>query len=485
MTNSKTYKFLSVLLSGICFYFGSGLEGNLGWLIWIAPIPVLYISLFVKPGQAFWLAFIAYLIGRISWLPYLLSLMPAPLAIAFTVILPLIFALIVVGSRKIALISQHWTSSFAFPVFFTAFEYLLFIFSRDGTAASIAYTQSNYLPLIQIASKTGILGISFLLCYFPASIALAWYFRNNRRTAFIILGVLFIIVADTFLYGWIRLNKPITGKTIQIGLASINEEAYKGVYQHDPAKEMQLTDLYLQEASRLADQGAQVILLPEKAIFVRDSTADSILQRFTALAGSRHVQLIVGVTKQKTGFYFNNAWVISNQGKLLADYQKVNLFEGEALEGCKPGNQIAIFKPDSVHEGVAICKDMDFQQFILGYAKQSPAILYVPAWDFVSDGWLHSRMAILRSVEGGFAQVRNARQGRLTISDRRGKVLFEANSESGKQTSLTGNLTIEPHPTTYARAGDWFGTVNMFAAAGLLIFMFTNRKRKLKSSTEP
>ena len=160
----------------------------------------------------------------------------------------------------------------------------------------------------------------------------------------------------------------------------------------------------------------------------------------------------------------------------MADYQKVNLFEGEVLDGCKPGNRMAIFQPDTFNEGVAICKDMDFQQFILGYSKQSPAVLWVPAWDFVTDGYLHSRMAMMRSIEGGFSLVRNARQGRLTISDWRGKVLYEANSENGSYTVLTGKISVEPHPTLYARAGDWFGTINLFAAIGFIIFLFQEKK---------
>jgi apolipoprotein N-acyltransferase len=168
---------------------------------------------------------------------------------------------------------------------------------------------------------------------------------------------------------------------------------------------------------------------------------------------------------------------------LLADYQKVNLFEGEVIDGCKPGNKIAIYNTGSDNEGVAICKDMDFQHYILGYSKQRPSVLFVPAWDFVKDGWLHARMAILRSVEGGFAMVRNARDGRLTINDWRGRVLHEASSESGAPTILLGKISLAPHPTTYARAGDWFGTVNMFAALGLLVYIFTNRKRKSKTSS--
>jgi apolipoprotein N-acyltransferase len=475
---SNTYKGISVLLSGIFFYFGNGLDGNFGWLMWIAPIPVLYVSLNVKPVQAFLLAFMAYLIGRFSWLPYLLIVLPAPLAILFTLLLPLIFALIVIASRKLNQLTNHWISALAFPFLFTSFEYILFNFSKDGTAASIAYTQSKNLPLIQIASLTGILGITFLITLIPSVISMAWYNWKNKKSASQLLALLLVLLSFSFAYGLIRINQPDSGDPKLLGMAAVDESAYKGVYDHDPDKEMQLTDLYLQAASKLADQGAKIILLPEKAIIVHDSTNDLILQKFTRLAINRKIRIIIGVTKQKTGYYLNNAWVISDQGKLLADYQKVNLFEGEILDGCKPGTDTGIFHEGKMNEGVAVCKDMDFQQFILGYSKKSPAILYVPAWDFVQDGWLHARMAILRSVEGGFSLARNARQGRLTLSDWRGKVLYEANSEAGIPTELTGKLFVEPHPTIYARAGDWFGTISVFAAIGFIVFMIRKRQEQ-------
>jgi apolipoprotein N-acyltransferase len=250
------------------------------------------------------------------------------------------------------------------------------------------------------------------------------------------------------------------------------------VYQHDREKEMQLTNLYLQEVRHLADLGAKIVLLPEKGIVVNDSNSDFILQQFAHLAADRRIQIILGGTKQKQGYYLNNTWVISDDGGFLADYQKVNLFEGEVLDGCKPGNKISIFRNDTLNEGVAICKDMDFQQFILGYSKRAPAVLYVPAWDFVQDGWMHSRIAILRSVEGGFSLIRNARQGRLTCSDWRGMVVAESNSESGAETLLVGELSADAHPTIYARAGDWFGTVCLFATAGFFFFVFVRRNKK-------
>jgi apolipoprotein N-acyltransferase len=472
----KIIQWALVLLSGIFFYLGFSLNGDFGWMIWIAPVPIIYISLIVKPREAFLIAFIAYLIGRMSWFAYLKSVLPAPLLILFTLLLPVIFALIILATRKIVLNSQHWFSVFSYPVLFTAFEYALFIFSRDGTVASIGYTQSNYLFLIQIASLTGLLGISFLISFIPSAIALALYFRERKKTVFTILFLLILFLGDSIIYSLIRLGKPNEGSALNIGMVALDESLYKGIFQNNPAIRLKVAESYLQEISKLAGQGAQIILIPEKVIFVNDSTIKEILDKFTNLAVDRHIQIIIGGSKEKKGYALNNAWVVSGNGKLLADYQKVNLFEGEVLDGCVPGKNIAVFRTDTFNEGVAICKDMDFQQFILKYSKQSPAILWVPAWDFVKDGYLHSRMAIMRSVEGGFSMARNARQGRLTISDWRGKVLYEANSENGSLAVLMGKISVEPHPTLYARAGDWFGTVNMFAAIGFIVFLFRRKK---------
>ena len=287
---SKTIQWALVLLSGICFYFGFSLNGNFGWLIWIAPIPILYISLIVKPRQAFGLAFLAYLIGRMSWFSYLKSVLPVVPLILFTILLPVIFALIILATRKIVLNSQHWFSVFAYPVLFTAFEYIVFIFSRDGTAASIGYTQSNYLFLIQIASLTGLLGVSFLISFIPSAIALAYYFKKSKKTAFTLVFLLILLLGDSIIYSLIRLGKPNEGRMINVGMVALDEGSYKGIYQNDPAVKLKVSELYLHEVSKLADQGSEIILLPEKVIFVNDSTIKDILNKFTDLAISRHIQ---------------------------------------------------------------------------------------------------------------------------------------------------------------------------------------------------
>ena len=95
----------------------------------------------------------------------------------------------------------------------------------------------------------------------------------------------------------------------------------------------------------------------------------------------------------------------------------------------------------------------------------------------MKDDWLHSRMAVLRGVENGFSEVRTARLGRLTISDCYGRVTYEANSSNGQGATLLGKVSLQKRNTIYTRFGDWFGIVNLIAAAGFVLLGKRNKSR--------
>ena len=66
----------AAIVSGLLWYFTNHLSGNFGFLLWIAPLPILLISFKTKGKTVFLFAFIAYLIGRLSWVTYLAQLIP-------------------------------------------------------------------------------------------------------------------------------------------------------------------------------------------------------------------------------------------------------------------------------------------------------------------------------------------------------------------------------------------------------------------------
>jgi apolipoprotein N-acyltransferase len=465
----------AVITSGLCWYFANDLSGNYWYLMWFAPIPVLITSFRLSGKGSFFAAFIAYLLGRLSWLPYLLTVLPVPLAIFFTVLLPLIFALIVLLTRKIVLQTRDGWSAFAFPVFLCLFEFLLFKFSPDGTAGSIAYSQSNFLPVVQVASVTGILGISFLATLFPSAIAVGSNFRFKRMKGS--LGIAFTIIVISIIFGIMRLNGRLSNLAgITAGLVVLDEKFHSETDHPDTANEMRTANLYAAEISRLAQQGAQVIVLAEKIVSTLPSTETTMKNIFVNAAIKNHLAVVAGYTQiANDKMKLNRALVISAKGELLSDYQKVNLFEGETRSGFIPGKEISAFDLSHIASGVAICKDMDYAGFIRKYDANKPRIMYVPAWDFVKDGWLHSRMAILRGVENGYAIVRTARQGQLTISDHKGKILYEASCTNSKAASLTAKFPLVATNTIYSQFGDWFGYLIAIAA---IIFILVRVKRK-------
>ena len=77
-----------------------------------------------------------------------------------------------------------------------------------------------------------------------------------------------------------------------------------------------------------------------------------------------------------------------------------------------------------------ICKDMDFTLLSRRYGEAGAGLMLVPAWDFNLDRSWHGHIAIMRGVEDGFSIVRAAKNGYLTVSDNRGRILAQTRSDS-------------------------------------------------------
>ncbi len=75
------------------------------------------------------------------------------------------------GPPSFLLRGQALRAVFALPVLWSAVEYLAEFRSVHSTWGNLAYTQMDCLPLIQIASITGIWSISFVVLLFPSTIA--------------------------------------------------------------------------------------------------------------------------------------------------------------------------------------------------------------------------------------------------------------------------------------------------------------------------
>lgn len=470
---SKIKLIAATLLSGLLWYFAIDISGRFGFLVWVAPLPILWISLQTSGRISFLCAWMAYLLGRLSWIPFLMVLMPVVPIILVTLLPPFIFAFSILLNRWIVLKSQSVWSVFAFPAIVAAIEFLIFNNPVDGTAGSLAYTQSNYITIIQLASVTGIWGIVFIASLVPAAITLLLYFRNQRKTQWAVAGITTTVLISTCVFGVIRLNQSKDFSEVKVGITCASEDLYQ--VGSSPARmREQIILQYRQQIESLAKQGAQYVLFPEKIFTLRETNKDSLLSVLKSTALQAQTTIIGGIAVRKKTSRLNLVEFITPDGS-VQEYQKrfhVKGFEGDFEQG----NTVGFLKQVPFAGGMAICKDMDFPAWLREY--QQVDLLFVPAWDFVQDGWLHSRMAIMRGVENGYTIVRAGRQGRLTVSDYRGIVVAETNVENGKAASLLASAPVYHIQTIYSKWGDWFGWLCIFLKVSFIIQAFFNSKRK-------
>jgi apolipoprotein N-acyltransferase len=210
------------------------------------------------------------------------------------------------------------------------------------------------------------------------------------------------------------------------------------------------------------------VVLPEKLVGVTEGYEQDVFAFLSGLARRKNVSIVSGLNRIGAEPHRNLAVVFSPDGAVLREYDKAYPVPGleSGYRTSQKTLQLTLF---DAFAGIAICKDMDFQRWIRHYGEAGVGILFVPAWDFSSDAWLHSRMAVLRAVENGFALIRSAKNGFLTVTDDRGRVIGETSSSHTSSISLLSDVRPGGGRTFYAQTGDWFAWLNLFFLLILLV----------------
>lgn len=481
MANNILTGMVTVLFSSLAYFISSGVLGNWGSYMWIAPFPILLYSLYTNNTSAFIAAFLSYFLGNAIALLYLGSDLPSALSGHYPLITSILgcaidamaLAIFILITRFTVLRLNSWITIFMFPSLWTAYEYITSLISSSATNSSIANSQIAWSSLIQIASITGIWGITFLLTLIPASIAITWRYRNTDNQSlktFAVPACLLLLVAS---WGFWLLKHELYVPSMIVGLATI-PQTVEDLKSTDENKISDLLNTYLDATKELADEGASIVLLPEKAITVKPAYLPNIKEKLIKLAKKKNITIIIGLNKSDE--QQNVALVIGPDGKTKCEYNKQHMVKFGAEAKYKPGKDICQFFEDDDKVGVAICHDMDFPKLGREYSKEKVGVLFVPALDFVADAWMHARVALLRGIEGGYSVVRNAQWGYMSISDPQGQISQIRKSSPDSPTILLGTVSAGKGNTFYAKTGDWLPWLCMFMIAYILFRAFTVKK---------
>jgi apolipoprotein N-acyltransferase len=465
---------LAAAATAVLVWFGSGL--NPWWpLMWFAPLPVLVYaerSRWWSAGLAAWLGWFC---GGLNMWHYFRDVLTTPLAAVFLAGPALVFAAAVLLFRALLRLGAVWSALLGFPAAWVTVEFLLNLTSVHGTAGSLSYTQLGFLPFLQVASITGPWGMSFLLMLFPAALAIgAYLWRRSPRVALraVVVGLGVILLA--LLFGAVRLMIPVPGPRVRVGLIASDLPANMGIADAG-AESARLFVGYAGAAEELAARGAQVIVMPEKLGVSVDPETKLTDAFFQSLADKTKSEIVVGMVRVAKPLLYNEARIYA-PGASPVYYDKQHMlppFESQLT----PGKAMTLLSKPSGTWGVMICKDLDFTRLSRRYGVAGAGLLLVPAWDFVVDRTWHGHMAVMRGVESGFSIARAAKQGFLTVSDDRGRIVAEDDSDSAPFATLLADVPVIHQRTVYLLLGDWFAWVAIAMLVIIGVQLWRLRKR--------
>ncbi|WP_250628348.1 apolipoprotein N-acyltransferase [Pinirhizobacter soli] len=435
---------LAALLSGAMFYFSQGLA-DIWALAWFAPVPLLWLAYGRAPT---WQVAVASAMAILAGSAYALQCYATlPLMIIVVVVAPqvVLFPMAVVFARAVQRRGPALLVLIAFPATWTAFEYLVGVVSPHGTYGSLAYSQVSAPLLIQGASLFGYVAVTFALCLFANTLAMAIRAKRNSVAA-IATGL--AVCAINVAFGMVRLahSQPQT-----VRVAAMVDETATGHAWH--AKTLQdasaVVEAYAQAIRSAAAQGATFVVTAESAMPLMASWEPAIKAQLAEVSKQANVHIVAGFNQMEPAGDIALSFQPDAATQFYAKRHPVPILEDRFVPGTQSG-----WLGDG--RAMEICKDMDFPATIRADAAKGVRLVGVPAGDFGLDAWLHARMAVMRSVEGGFAMVRAANDGLVTVNDAQGRLIASKMAAPTGLTSVVADVPLGSGPTIYIRIGDVF-----------------------------
>lgn len=229
----------------------------------------------------------------------------------------------------------------------------------------------------------------------------------------------------------------------------------------DPADNLPVIAAQVQAA---AQQGAQLIALPETCSFMEksraamrarlQSQADSdALAALQAMARDNQIYLLVGsiiLADEGSDKAVNRSLLIAPDGAVQACYDKIHMFDVALENGerhhesasYEAGSQLVLSQAHDIQLGLSICYDLRFPNLYRRLAEAGAQVIFVPSAFTKQTGAAHWHVLLrARAIETGCyivapAQVGRHENGRETyghslIIDPWGKIIAEAAADDG------------------------------------------------------
>jgi apolipoprotein N-acyltransferase len=376
-------------------------------------------------------------------------------------------------------------STLLFPCAAVAIEFLTATVSPYGTWGSPAYTQAEYLPLMQVVSVTGIWGVSFLIAWFASAANSAWDHRSNWRAARTGVAAFAVVLTLVDLAGAIRLLKPPAGETLRIAsftitpnppLPDLLRRSYQGAALDTVrARLEQHQDSLFARARLEARAGAQFVFWSETNLVCLKEEEALLIERGAQFAIDEKVYLgmAVAATVPGQGVYENELLILDPDGGIVSRYHKARPVPGDPETGADL--HLAVRQTGFGRLAGAICFDGDFPGLIRDAGRGHADLMIVPSSDWREIDPIHTRMALVRGIENGCSVVRQTNKGLSAAADPQGRILASVDFFRTRPAVMVAQVPVRGVSTLYARVGDLFAWLCVVALAMLLTWALRSR----------
>ncbi len=398
----------------------------------------------------------------------------------------------------------------------------------------LGVSQYQLVPFIQIASFTGVYGVSFLVVWFSLALysAAQMIFRHPTKRhvwqAEIVLPLL--VVVGCYVGGFISLNRSVPAENY-LRVTAIQPSVPQSLIWSSNEDARRFQEL-LELSRRVVTNQTDLLLWPESAV---PSIDEPTYQAINQFAQSNHVWIIlngddVELHPTATNF-FNSAFLVGPGGQRWQVYHKRDLvIFGEYVPlanwlpflkwltpitgGWTSGDKPATFELERgtpVRQEIEIVSpktDSEIGAPPRRTVKTSPLICFEDTFpgtareaaqddvDFLvnltNDGWFgdsaeqwqHMANSVFRAVENGLPLLRCANNGVTCLIDGRGRIEKIFRDVRGSEYG-PGAFTVEipllqaaekSAPTFYNRHGDWFGWGCVGLTSLLLLRKISHKK---------
>ena len=491
------------------------------WLAWIGIVPLLAAVRNLPWRKGFGLGFLAgmvHFLTLVYWVAYTMRTyghLPWPVGISILALLAACLALFFASFTGLVcrLRPQPLSTLFLAPIIWVAMEYLRSFFLSGFPWELLGYSQYKELHLIQISDILGVYGVSFLILFantavFFLLLNIAKFDWNGIRiTRRFAAAALMLCVSLNGLNWFYAAHRLVQVDNLSADAPSIRAAIVQGnieqVLKWDPAFQGATIDKYLRLSQSLVDRHPELVVWPETALpfyFRYDVPLTAKVQEGVRRLGA---YFLVGSPSFERGprgiDYYNSAYLIDPQGKVLGKYDKAHLvpfgeyvplkrwlpFLGKLVE------QVGDFSRGDIGEtlswtygklGVLICYEGIFPDISQAMARNGANLLV----NITNDAWYghssapyqHFSMTVFRAIENRRALIRSANTGISGFVDPVGRILGKtalfSDAAEVRQVPLISTVSL------YSRFGDAFAAACLAVTGILLCGVVVTHLRRIK-----